>query len=65
MQTISVSSSGIRSVSYDSESSRLYITFHSGGPYTFYRVPPEIFHGLINSSSPGSYYHNRIAGRYS
>jgi hypothetical protein len=64
MQTISVSSSAIRSVAYDPESRRLYISFHSGGPYTFYRVPREIYVGLINATSPGTYYHRHIAGRY-
>lgn len=58
-------SSAINRFEYDWDSGRLYITFCSGGPtYTFYRVPPDIYEGLVNASSKGRYYHAYIRGRY-
>lgn len=60
----SLNSSAIRNASYDSLTGRLHITFNSGGTYIFYRVPPAIYHGLLNASSAGQYYHATIRGRY-
>ena len=59
-----VVSSAIRWVDYDWNQSLMQITFHSGGPYTFYGVPPEIYLGLLNAASAGHYYHTHIRGRY-
>ena len=59
-----LNSSAIRNVSYDSQTGRLHITFNSGGTYTFYRVPPPIYDGLLNASSAGQYYHSYIRGRF-
>ena len=57
-------SSAIRQVEYDWNQNLMQITFHSGGPYTFYHVPPEIYLALINAPSAGHYYHTHIRGRY-
>ena len=59
-----LASSAISHVSYDWGSGQLEITFHSGGTYTFHRVPSEIYHGLMSASSAGRYYHACIRGRY-
>lgn len=59
-----LSSSAILAVSYNAAAMLLYITFRSGGTYTFYRVPPEIYYGLITAESAGRYYHACIRGRY-
>ena len=59
-----LNSSAIRNVSYDELTGRLHITFNSGGTYTFYRVPPAIYHGLLDASSAGHYYHACIRGRF-
>ena len=60
----SVNSSAISYVEYDWNSARLYITFRSGGTYTFYHVPGDIYEGLVNAASPGMYYHVYIWRRY-
>jgi hypothetical protein len=61
----SLNSSAIESVDYDPDTGHLEIWFtHSGGPYSFYRVPYERYYGLITSSSPGAYYNRYIRGRY-
>jgi hypothetical protein len=57
-------SSAISYIDYDWSSARLYITFRSGGTYTFYHVPASIYLGLVNATSPGRYYHAYIRGRY-
>lgn len=57
-------SSAIRAVDYDPATGRLVIEFHSTGRYTFHRVPLNVYLGLINAASPGSYYNRHIRGRY-
>lgn len=60
-----LSSSAIRAVDYNEFTGELTIYFHSSGGYTFYRVPWEIYVGLVSSSSPGTFYNQYIRGRYS
>ena len=59
-----LASSAICHVSYNWVTGKLDITFRSGSTYTFYHVPPEIYHGLVSASSAGRYYHAYIRGRY-
>ena len=59
-----LNSSAIGFVDYDWISGRLYITFRSGQTYTFYRVPAQIYGGLLTATSPGRFYHACIRGRY-
>ncbi|HRI81345.1 MAG TPA: KTSC domain-containing protein [Opitutaceae bacterium] len=59
-----MNSSAIADVAYDPSSRTLQITFRSGGTYTFHGVPADIYRGLITASSPGSFYHNHIRGRF-
>ena len=58
------SSSTISDADYDPWSHELSMCFASGGTYTFYRVPEWVCAGLVNASSPGSYYNTYIRGRY-
>lgn len=58
-------STSIKAADYDPANRRLYIWFRDHGPYTFYRVPESVFLGLLRASSPGTYYHEKIRGRYS
>lgn len=62
MQMIPVSSSNLSSVGY--ENGTLYIAFHSGGLYSYAGVPESIYHGLLNASSKGKYFHAYIKGVY-
>lgn len=59
-----LSSSAIRGVDYDESTQKMTIYFRSSGGYTFYGVPWDVYTGLINSGSPGTYYNNHIRGRY-
>lgn len=60
-----LNSSAIEAVDYDAGTGRMRLWFPANGPYSFYRVPEEIYLRLINSHSKGSYYNNHIRGRYS
>lgn len=64
MQMISVRSSAISAVGYDSPSGRMVIRFTSGDSYTFCRVPEHIFQGFLSAGSKGGYYDRNIRGRY-
>lgn len=63
MDRISISSSNIVSVGYDSESETLEIEFDNG-VYQYSRVPKEVHSGLMSTSSAGRYFHRNIKGKY-
>ena len=66
MERISVESSNLASVGYNTEAAILEIEFHSGGIYQYFAVPQEIYDGLMNAASKGSYLdHNIKKGGYS
>ena len=47
-----VNSSAISRVEYDAGSQQLQIWFvESGGPYTYYRVPPHVYEASLNAPS--------------
>jgi hypothetical protein len=64
MDHIAVSSSNLRSVGYESNSSTLEIKFRSGGLYQYYNVPLSVYIGLMDASSHGKYFHRNIKGKY-
>lgn len=64
MEMIRVSSSAISAIGYDAETMRMCIRFTSGDTYIFCRVPVHVYDSFMQSSSKGSYYQNRIRGRY-
>ncbi|MFT6634458.1 KTSC domain-containing protein [Alcanivorax sp.] len=65
VEWISVTSTAIRKIGYDSTTSRMYIDFEDSDPYyTFCRVPEHVFRNFVNASSVGRYYHSHIKDRY-
>ena len=64
MKMVSVSSTAISAVGYDSTSSKMRIRFSQGRSYDFCGVPQSIFEGLISSSSKGQYYSAYIRDSY-
>jgi hypothetical protein len=60
-----VNSSNLSSVGYDSWSATLVIAFRNGSVYQYYQVPHAEYHGLMNASSHGKYFHRHIRDRYS
>jgi hypothetical protein len=62
---VSVRSSAIRKIGYDSSTNRMYIDFEDSDPYyTYCRVPDNVFKDFINATSVGRYYHAYIKDRY-
>lgn len=64
MNRKNVSSTNIRSVGYDPESSTLEIEFHSGGIYQYLSVPKATYDEQMRASSYGSYFHRHIREHY-
>ena len=62
MSLMLVDSSSIRAVGYDGYT--LTVEFHSGRIYDHPGVPEDVFHGLMQASSMGTYYNHHIRGRY-
>ncbi|TWF53303.1 KTSC domain-containing protein [Neorhizobium alkalisoli] len=59
-------SSAIGRAEYNDATSTLSIWFvESGGPYDYYHVPEQVYIGLINARSAGSYFNDYIRDRYS
>jgi hypothetical protein len=54
----------ISSISYDTVSSTLRITFISGMIYDYKNVPEEIYHALKTSGAKGIYLNQHIKGKY-
>lgn len=64
MDRISVRSSNIVSVGYDSISETLEIEFDNG-VYQYSGVTEAVHRGLISASSAGRYFHGNIKDKYS
>lgn len=62
MSLISVSSSAIAAIGY--ENGTLAVKFHDSGIYHHHGVPYSVFEGLLNATSPGTYYNKHIRGKF-
>jgi len=60
-----VSSSNIRAIGYDAETSTLTIEFHGGRVYEYRSVPESVYRRLMDASSHGTYFSDYIKDRYS
>lgn len=61
---VAVSSSAIRSASYDEGSQVMTVNFTDGSEYSYDGVPPDVFDDFVGSGSPGSYFNQNIRGAY-
>ncbi|RZS41317.1 KTSC domain-containing protein [Herbihabitans rhizosphaerae] len=59
-----VKSSVLRSIGYDKDSKVLEIEFSSTDVYHYFVVPRSVFAELMDSSSPGRFFNERIRDRY-
>ena len=64
MKRATISSSSIASVGYNEENEILEIEFHHGAIYRYFNVPKEVFKGLMNAESKGSYFMYNIKNEY-
>lgn len=66
MERVSVSSSNLKSVGYDSGNDILEVEFLNGTIYQYKSVPSKIYDGLLNASSKGQYLNQYVKdGGYS
>ena len=64
MERISVRSSNIRSVGYETSSETLEVEFTSGSVYQYFDVPENEYNGLMNARSKGKYLNQNIKDHY-
>ena len=57
-------SSALSSASYDPERQDLTITFKGGRSYTYPRVSLDVWEGLLEASSPGTFWREQIKDRF-
>ena len=62
MDMIPVSSSNLRAVGY--ENGTLYVSFHSGGMYSYSGVPEAVYRSLMTAGSKVSYFAAHIKNTY-
>lgn len=59
-----VKSSNLKSVGYDPATRTLEVEFHSGDVHQFADVWADHHKQLLSASSPGSYFHAHIRGKF-
>lgn len=64
MEREQVSSSNVKSIGYDINTSILEVEFKNGRVYQYFNVPINVYNALINSSSIGKYLNSNIVGVY-
>jgi hypothetical protein len=64
MELKPVISSNIKAIGYDTSTKILHVEFNNNTLYEYKNVPQEIYDGLINTSSQGSYLAQHIKGVY-
>jgi hypothetical protein len=61
---IQLDSGVLHSATYDEDSETLDILFRNGRVYILNRVPKNVFEGLRDAPSPGSYFNSELKGKY-
>jgi hypothetical protein len=64
MQRQPISSSNLKTVGYDANTQTLEIEFHQGGVYQYDDVPENVYRGLLEAESAGTYFYREIRDNY-
>ncbi|MCC7713227.1 KTSC domain-containing protein [Janthinobacterium lividum] len=64
MERISVESSNVEAIGYDSESQTLEVEFKNGSVYQYFDVPEKIYEEFSAASTIGGYLASSIKGVY-
>ncbi len=59
-----VESSNLAAAGYDQDKEVLYIEFKNGNVYEYSNVPFDVYTGLMDADSLGSYFHRHIRTAY-
>lgn len=61
---LSIKSSNVDAIGYDSDANELHVKFRSGGHYIYSAVPPELFDEVKSSDSIGRFLSKRVKGAF-
>ena len=61
---VSISSTNLKSASYNTETSVLTVNFNNGGIYEYQNIPCELFTKFRMSDSQGKFLNQKIKGTY-
>ena len=64
MEREQVSSSNVKSIGYNINTSILEVEFKNGRVYQYFNVPINVYNAFINASSIGKYLNSNIVGVY-
>jgi hypothetical protein len=64
MEMVSVTSSNLSAVGYDEAKHWLVVQFKNGSRYRYVQVPYQLFEGLMNASSKGTFFNQKIRDRF-
>jgi hypothetical protein len=64
MERTPVSSSNLRSIGYEPETSTLEVEFNHGEVYQYHGVPQDVFDELMQAGSHGIYFNANIKNSY-
>ena len=64
MKAVAVESTTLTTVAYDAERMILQLEFRDQAIYHYFKVPVEIYRGLLAASSKGLYFNQRIRGQF-
>ena len=53
-----------KSIGYNGETQELHVQFLSGGYYIYHDIPQEVFDGMLDAPSKGSFLNRDVKGRY-
>ena len=57
-------SAAIKSIDYNPQTHRLYLTFPKGRSYTYFDVPPDAYEALCDANSKGRHFNSVLRNRY-
>lgn len=61
---VTLDSTSLAGVAYDSQCLTLSLQFHNGAIYFYFDVQPAIYQELLAASSKGTYFHTSIRSRF-
>jgi hypothetical protein len=65
MHTVTVDSTTLARIAYDSANQFLWLEFRNHALYCYFEVPPAVHQALIQATSKGAYFNQTIRGRFS
>ncbi len=64
MQPIAIESTTLATIAYHGPTRLLQLEFRTGPVYHYFEVPSQIFEGLMQATSKGTYFNRDIRGRF-